>query len=107
EAPAGTTEATQVYVRFASPPSSPPRTLRVVIVPDTGFGDADAADTTNGALSTFTVTLALPLTVPDEALTLNVPMLSAGAVYSPVESMLPPLAVTDQLSAGLAMTLLN
>src|SRR5204862_201828 len=70
-APVGTTEANHVYVRLASPPSSPPRTLRLVVVPDTGFGEAAAAVTTNGALSTVTFTLALLLTLPDDAVTLN------------------------------------
>src|SRR5215467_11810800 len=40
--------AVHVYVRFASPPSSPPSTLRLVVLPVTGFGAAAAGVTMKG-----------------------------------------------------------
>src|SRR3954453_6426789 len=48
-APAGAATACQVYDKFASPPSSAPRTVRVVVVPITGLGEAAAACATVGA----------------------------------------------------------
>ena len=44
----GVPVAAQVYVRFASPPSSAPRALRLVVVPVAGLGLAEAALATVG-----------------------------------------------------------
>src|SRR5207302_3274041 len=50
----------QVYARFASPPSSAPRTLRLVLVPVTGEGEALAGVATVGT-ALLIVMAALPL----------------------------------------------
>ena len=61
-----------------------------------------------GAASSVTVTLALPLVPLIDAVTWKVPRLFSGAVYRPVEVMVPPLACVDQLNGGgLLMTLPN
>ena len=60
-APAGLLNVVQVYVRFASPPSSAPSTLSCDLIPAEGLGEAAAGVATVGA-ALITVPLAAPLT---------------------------------------------
>jgi hypothetical protein len=61
-----------VYVRFDSPRSDAPITLRFVVVPAAGLGLALAAVLIVGGASA-TVTAAVPLTVPSVARTRALP----------------------------------
>src|SRR2546427_491846 len=56
--------ADHVYVRFASPPSSAPRTVNCVELPVTGFGFAAAGCATVGAPFTVTFRACVPLAPP-------------------------------------------
>src|SRR5437899_643860 len=64
-APVGLARMAQVYVRFASPPSSAPRTLSVVVLPVMTAGDALAGVATVGAWFTGRVTVTLTVLVTD------------------------------------------
>ena len=98
--PAGLEVAAQVYVRLVSPSSEAPRTLRVVVVPVTGLGVAEAGTSTVGGVS-VTVTEAVPISmISAVASTVAVPEVF-GAVYRPVELMLPALSgARDQVKLG-------
>ena len=86
-------------MRLASPPSSAPSTLRLVVVPVTGVGVAEAGlDTVGGLL--ITVTLAVPETPPLAAVTVNGPPAAAPAVNRP-DSLIAPPPLTDQVSDAL------
>jgi hypothetical protein len=64
--------ADQAYVRLGSPPSSAPSTDRLVVVPVTGFGLAEAAVATVGGAS-VTVAVTAPLMLPSAARTVYAP----------------------------------
>ena len=74
-------------MRFASPPSSAPRTERAVVVPVTGEGVALAAVATVGA-AFETATLAVPLIAPLVARTVALPAVEADE-YRPLELIDP------------------
>ena len=102
-APLGSVVAAQVYFRFASPPSSAPKTERLVVVPVTVLGVALAAVPTVGAWL-VTLNVAVPLTVPLLAVTVPLPVV--GAVNRPLVLIVP--AVVAQVNVGcVAKAVLN
>src|SRR5205814_4233833 len=97
-APSGVCVALQVYVRFASPSSSAPRTLSAVLVPVMVEGVADAGVATVGAVLPM-ITVALPLTVPLVAVIVYVPAVEP-AVNDPSLAMLPAPVPADHEKLG-------
>src|SRR5687768_4381148 len=85
-------------MRFPSPPSSAPSTLKFVVVPVTGSGDADAVEAMVGEASLI-VMEAIDWTEPLAAATAALPA-EAGDVYKPPLLMLPSPETRLQVNAG-------
>ena len=78
---------------------SAPKTLKFVVVPVTGFGVAVAGVATVGGDVALTVTLAVPFTLPLDAVTVYGPPGVASAVNNPAVLIVPPPS-TFQLIGG-------